>query len=62
MSLLVVKIFCYLLLAKIFCYLLLNWKLILKEFFKVNLGLLTDILLSLKDLMVMLLFTCWVSK
>ena len=53
MSLLVVKIF--------YC-LLLNWNLMLKELFKVNLGLLTDILLSLKDLMVILLFTRWVSK
>ena len=53
MSMLVVKIF--------YC-LLLNWKLMLKELFKVNLGLLIDILLSLKDLMVILLFTRWVSK
>ena len=36
-----------LLAAKTFCCLLLNWKLMLKELFKVNCGLLTEILLSL---------------
>ena len=46
--------------AKTFCCLLLNWKLMRKELFKVNRGLLTGILLSLKNLTVMLLFTHWV--
>ena len=52
----------FLSMGKIFSCLHLNWKWMLKEFFKANLGLLTDILLSLKDMMIILLFTRWVSK